>query len=90
MTTISMYDYKFKKMEQEFFEFYTYMEKFFGKKTSEKDVVKRLHFYFRAICGLCDILHGYLKSKEASSGIKKIVKVYANGLRRLAEDLENV
>lgn len=85
---IELQKYRYRKLEHEYLEFYTYMEQFFGEKVSEKDVVRRIHCYSRALTDLSLILNKYLKTPEASEGIRKISKAYAKVLRKTVEILE--
>ena len=89
MTTISIKDYKFKKMEHKYFEFYKYIEEYFDEKKTEQDIMLRLYLAIRYMQDLAMTSHKHIEKGEATESFKKIAKTEANWLKGIAEVLDD-
>ena len=88
MTTISLKEYKFKKMEHEYFDFYKHIEEYFDEKITEKDVMLRMYLTVRYLEDIAVTIHKYLQTDEASDSIRKIAKAESKWIKGIAEVLK--
>lgn len=88
--TISMNDYRLKKIEHSYFEFYTHTEQFFGEKKREVDLVKRMYLTAKYISDLVITIDKYIKTQQGTESLKRIVRAGGNWLKEIAEAMQNV
>lgn len=88
MTIINIKDFQIKQVENEYFEFYHYMEEFFEEKTTEIDVIKRLCFAVRYVGDLANVARKHIKDGKATKSFKEIIKVEDRWLKKIAEVLD--
>ena len=82
---VSIQDYKCRKMEHKYFNFYCHVEDYFPEKTSERDIALRMYLAIRYLQDLTLTLY---KMQDVSPSIKKIAKAEAGWLKEIAEVLD--
>ena len=83
-----MKDFRIRKVEQQYFEFYKHLEQFFGEKYTELDILERLGFAVRYVGDIANTARKHIKDGKATESFKKIVRVEDRWLKKIAEVLD--
>ena len=88
MPVTDMKDFRVKKVEQQYFQFYKHLEQFFEEKYSETDIIERLCFAVRYVGDIANTAKKHIKDGKATESFKTIIRIEDKWLKKIAEVLD--
>ena len=86
---IDLKEYKHKKFERRYFEFYAYVESFFDTEMDEQSITERVYLPIRYLLGIADLVKTYKKIKKPTKAFILTMNALSKAVNRISEDLRD-